>query len=256
MKRMILLAGTCILCALALAQEFWCMPQKFYFRVREVAVIRFIGGGLFTGTSLPVRDDTLNGIIAFTPSGKAMDFSQYFAVSKSDSLPLPLPEEGTYTVTFNGTRNVPNAVSANPMHSADTQELVHHNLKTILQAGGAVSGQCTEPTTLPLDIIPAENPYAVVSGTKEAALLVRFRVWFMGRPLGNALVTTAWSNGAKGFLSDSLRTDKKGWVVFERHQGPFLVSCVHREFRSGGWEKYYGSLSFEFPHFQPGSVTR
>lgn len=281
MKRTTLLILISVLSVIALAHEYWLHPQRFFYTIRETANIRFVVGEYFTGKNWKGNKDRIVKLVHYTPSEKKTDISSLLSSNSGDSLQLPLREEGTHMVTFNSTNsfiklnaNKFNAylkdaglddISAyrkehNEENKDGTEEYLQ-SIKTILQVSDKLNNTCIEPTDLPLDIIPEENPYSIpVLDNHPNPLKVKFRVLFKGKPLNNALVRIWYYSPGKKTAMDSLRTNKRGWIVTDRHSGPFLVSCVQMERNLNGkgvdWQSYRGSLSFEYSQFFTGKNAR
>ncbi|GAC1396310.1 MAG: hypothetical protein NVSMB63_16760 [Sediminibacterium sp.] len=224
--------------------EYWLQPRKFFYSVRETAHIRFLAGENFNGTGWNSNKLTEYQLLHYTPSGEIIDLSQKMQESKGDSLPFPLQEEGTHVITCNTTRSFidPDAVNT------------HISAKILIQAGYLITDACLQPASLPLDILPAENPYDVpaLKGREQVAR-VKFRVMFLGKPLPGQLVKIGYLQSGRQPERDTAITDNKGWINIERHSGPCLLSCTYTEKnRPGavtGGQRYQSSLSFEYPQF-------
>jgi len=280
-KRIILFSIICIVSVITLAHEFWFQPQKFFYSIREVARIRFVVGENFIGENWAGNKDRVDQLVHYTPSGFAQDVSSKLSGNKGDSLQLPLQEEGTHMVIFSSNNSLISLDAAkfndylkedgldnaalyrkeNKEESKTGTEHYQRSIKTILQVSYTLTDDCTRPTSLPLDIIPEQNPYFVTVGARESLLKVRFRVLFNKEPLSNALVKVLYHvPGKKEVRMDTLRTNKRGWITADRHPGPYLVSCTHMEHtrndKEADWQSYWGSLSFEYSQFFPGSSTR
>ena len=278
---MILLVSICIVSVLVLAHEFWLQPQKFHYSIREVARIRFLVGENFTGQNWTGNKDKVSQLFHYTPGGDVLDIANKLSANNGDSLLLPLQEEGTHMVIFNSTNTfinleaekfngylkedgLDNAATHRKENKEETKagtEYYQRSIKTLLQVSYKTTDACTNPSNLPLDIIPEKNPYAVTVGGSESLLKVKFRVLFNREPLSNALVKIwYYTPGKKEVKMDTLRTNKRGWVTANRHPGPYMVSCVHMEHtptnKEAEWQSYWGSLSFEYSQFFPGSSTR
>jgi uncharacterized GH25 family protein len=267
-KKIILTLTVCIVSVWVLAHEFWFQPQKFHYSIREVARIRFLTGEGFKGNNWSGNKVQVQELLHYTPSGNIIDVAPRISENKTDSLQLRLQEEGTHMVIFNSANaltslgeNLPDNLSADKKENQTGKEHYQYNLKTLLQVSYKATDACTNPTSLPLDIIPEKNPYAVMIGKSEALLKVKFTVLFNQEPLPNALVKIwYYSPDKKEVKMDTLRTNKKGWIIANRQPGPYLLSCVHREQIAAGkdaeWQNYCASLSFEYSQFFPGSSTR
>jgi uncharacterized GH25 family protein len=280
-KKIILTLTVCIVSVWVLAHEFWFQPQKFHYSIREVARIRFLVGEGFKGDNWAGNKDKVQQLFHYTPSGSIIDVAHRLSENKGDSLQLPLQEEGTHMIIFNSTNSLINLDAekfneylkedgldnatayrkANKEESKNGTEHYQRSIKTLLQVSYKPTNACTNPTNLPLDIIPEKNPYEVLVGARESLLKVKFRVLLNKEPLNNALVKIwYYLPGKKEAQMDTLRTNKKGWITADRHPGPYMVSCVYMEHtpadKDAEWQSYWASLSFEYSQFYPGSSTR
>jgi len=274
MKRTVLIFCIIVLSVIAFAHEFWLHPRKYFYSIRETANIRFVVGENFQGDNWKGNKDKIAQLVHYTPSENLVDLSGRISANTGDSLQLPLQEEGTHMVIFNSTNSFirleadkfneylkddghDEVILYRKTHGEEKLAGTEHyqrSVKTILQVSGKLTDACTQATGLPLDIIPAENPYSIpdpLSGKKK--IILKFRVLFKGEALGNALVRGWYHIPGKGVQVDSVRTNKKGWVSLERHPGPYMVSCVHMERTTDGgeadWQSYWGSLSFEYSQY-------
>ena len=105
MKRAIPVFFICVLSLFAFGHEFWLSPQRFFYRVRETAHIRFQVGENFTGENWGGNKDKVRELVHFTPSEQRMDLSESLSENKGDSLNLPLQEAGTHMVIFRSTNS-------------------------------------------------------------------------------------------------------------------------------------------------------
>lgn len=275
MKKALLLTGIVVLACFAAAHEFWLLPNKFYYTIREVAIIRFKVGENFSGENWRGDSSKVSLLVYVKPSGETENLAAAISGRPGDSLRVPLQEEGTHMVIFNSTNSfislepekfnaylradgLDEATAFRKQRKEENKtgtELYQRSVKTIFQAGSTLTNACTEPTDLPLDIIPFQNPYMVPKPGK-----VRFRVLFKKHPLPNALVRFWYETKGKGVQTDSARTNNRGFVNGNRYPGHFMVSCVHMEHTRNNtgaeWQSYWGSLSFEYSQFFPGSAIR
>jgi hypothetical protein len=279
MKKIILLFLVCLLSLIVPAHEFWLQPQKFYFTIRETANIRFRTGGQFTGDNWTGTKDKIQHLVHYTPSGETIDIASALSGNNGDSVQVPLREEGTHMVVFNSTNSFV-SLAADAFHTYlkedGVEEILHYrlqhrengqrgneyfqfNVKTIFQVGGKVTDDCLKPSSLPLDIIPEENPYALPYGTdSKKPVKIRFQVLFNKKPLSDVLVKTWYHTSGKQVRIDTLRTNRRGWITAERHPGPYMVSCSYmvrnQPDTAVQWQSYRSSLSFEYSRFYPGKT--
>lgn len=271
MKKTSLLFAIAVCSIGALAHEFWFMPNRFFFSPGQTANLRFKVGENFEGDNWSGNKDRIQQLIHYTPVGGKTDISDKLSQAKGDSVQLVLQEHGTHMVIFNSNNSFIslepskfneylaedglNAVAAyRKQHNEENKKSTEHyqrSIKTILQVGELRSNQCTQPTTLPLDIIPENNPYHRPSGNSDVqASRERFKVLFKGRPAGNVLVR-CWSkldHNTRTF-TDTARTDSKGMVSFPKTNGYTMISCVYMEHtpndKEAEWQSYWASVSFQ-----------
>ncbi len=281
MKKTALLLFITLASVIAFAHEFWLAPHKFFFTIREVANIRFQSGIPLRGANWAGNRDHIQQLFHYSPSGAYTDLSAVLSLKKGDSVQLPLREEGTHMVIFNSRNSFTNAeaekfqadlkemglneaIKYREQHQEDKlpgKEYIQHSIKTIFQVGGKLTDDCLLPTSLPLDILPLENPYAVPLGSnREAPVKVRFQVLFNKMPLYNVLVKVTYSTSQQTIKTEEYRTNRRGLITAERRPGSYMVSCAYMVRNdpdtSAQWQRYAGSLSFEYSQFFPGNTGR
>jgi hypothetical protein len=269
---------SCMIVVVALSQDLWLSPQRFYFTIRDIAHIRFLQGVDFAGKDWSVDSRTVSHLVLYEPSEALKDLS---LATGNNSLQLSLREEGTYMVVGNSTNSSDTMDAANFDQYLKSQGLDHVNLfrkqhgeenakgkyysqydiKTIFQVGGKITDRCLQASLLPLDILPEENPYAVQEGTNsEKPVKKRFQIIFDRQPLHNVLVRVLYRGTNNIIRTDSARTNRRGMVSIDRHPGPNLISCTYMVRNQPDtevqWQAYHASLSFEYSRFFPGKTGR
>lgn len=274
MKKLLLFFLFFISTTLLSAHEFWLAPDKYYYTIRDIALIRFYSGEKFAGTNWKGNKEKIKQLSHYQPNGNIIDLSDKLSMNKGDSLRLPLQTEGTHMIVFNSTNALVeldgdqfNAYlkedgletamlyrQKNGESNKIGKEYYQRSVKTILQVGNEKSDICIQPTNLPLDIVPFENPYASPGMAPQGSLpMVRFRVLFKGKALSNWLVKT-WFRDEKGVVQmKEYRTNNRGIINIRRHSGPFMISTVFMERLQGDpnadWQSYWASLNFEYSSF-------
>jgi uncharacterized GH25 family protein len=130
-----------------------------------------------------------------------------------------------------------------------SSENYQRSVKTILQCGLKTNNACTKPTSLPLDIVPYENP--AEPGYDTIGKTIRYQVFFKTTPMEKILVRHWWKHfdGTKG--SKIYTTNKKGLVKIKTEKGENMISCVYMERlqndTSAQWQSYWASLTFRSP---------
>ena len=276
MKKLFLFFLFFFFATLLTAHEFWLAPDKYFYNIRDIATIRFYTGENFSGKNWSGNKEKITRLTHFVPNGNMVDLSDKLSMNKGDSIRVPLQTEGTHMVIFNSTNShieldaeqfnaylkedgLETALEYRKKNGTDHtkgKEYYQRSVKTIIQVGNERTNDCTQPTGLPLEIIPFENPYASPGMAPQDNLpRVRFRVLFKGKPLTNCLLKT-WYRDAKGNPQmEQYRTNNRGIVHTKRYSGPFMVTTVYMERITGDdkadWQSYWSSLNFEFSSFFP-----
>ncbi len=266
----------CLISVFAFAHEFWLSPQRFFYRVRETAYIRFRVGENFTGENWGGNREKVSQLVHYTPLDETIDLAGLVSANKGDSMAVPLQESGTHMVTFVSTPSFIRLDAAkfnaylaedgldgaafyrkeHKEENTDGKEYYQRSVKTIIQVGDKRTDRCTQPTGLPLDIIPESNPYAELDQVKRSGLpKVSFKVLLLGKPLANALVKVWYQPFGKPVQMEALRTNNSGLITTSRQSGKFMVSCVHMvpntSDTAANWKSYWASLTFEYSQFYP-----
>lgn len=258
--------------------EFWLQPGKYFYTIREIADISFRVGENFRGENWSGNRAKIKMLTHVQPNGTSIDISDKISMTNGDSLKLPLQQEGTHMILFNSTNSyidlkpdqfktyleedgLQEALiyrSKNGELMKNGKEYYQRSVKTIIQVGNERTDACTEPTGLPLDIIPIQNPYSLLGSRPTQDLpMMRFRILFKGKSLPNLLVKT-WFTNEKGEISmETYRTNPRGFVTVKRHSGKFMISTVYMERNKSDavadWQSYWGSVNFEYSSFFPKS---
>ncbi|MEN9684440.1 MAG: hypothetical protein RLZZ28_226 [Bacteroidota bacterium] len=274
MKKITVLFFISTISIIAMAHEFWLHPHKFFYTIREIAVIRFRVGENFTGINWSGNSENIQQLKHYTPSGMINDLTDRVSKNKGDSVQIPMQEEGTHMVVFNSTNSsidlAPEKFTEylkedgldqallyrknNGEENNHGKEFYQRSVKTIFQVGTATNNTCTAATDLPLDIIPDQNPYEVPEdAVHKKSFKVQFRVQFKYAPLKNALVKVWYMGSDNKVKMENLRTNQKGFITTNRHSGPMMISCVHmirtEKGAAADWQSYWSSLTFEYSQF-------
>jgi uncharacterized GH25 family protein len=113
-----------------------------------------------------------------------------------------------------------------------------------VQAGDAKDHIYKRIVGLPLEIIPLTNPYQ-----KELTEVVRFQLYFQGRPLAFAKVKV-WNRGARRTFIQNIYTEKDGTFTTRlSNTGVWMISAVKMiESQQPGadYQSFWASLVFGF----------
>lgn len=274
MKKALLFLFFLVSHTLLTAHEFWLAPDKYFYTIRDIALIRFRVGENFTGENWAGNKEKIKRLSHYLPNETQVDITERLSIQKGDSIRLPLQTEGTHMVVFNSTNShieleadkfndylqedgLQTAIDFRQKNSETTKpgkEYYQRSVKTIIQVGDLKTDACTKPTELPLDIIPFENPYATPAMVPADNLpSVKFRVLFKGKPLTNLLVKTWYREKNGSNRMQEYRTNNRGIVTVKRYSGPFMISAVYMERLNGDekadWQSYWASLNFEYSSF-------
>ncbi len=246
------------------AHEFWLEPQKFIYKWGDTVNLRFMVGENFTGENWKGNKEKVQRL-SFYYDG-VVDSSLYDDVSdeKGDSLQISLLDEGTGMIAFQSTNSFIELEAAkfnqylqedgltetlnyrkeHNLTDSTGREQYQRNVKTIFQVGGKEDKSCTQPTFLPLDIIPEKNPYDV-KNKKE----FKIKLLFNREPLTNQLVKV-WHKTNNLVTQQNYTTDEKGYIQFEHtDDGIWMVSTVKMipvSSSNADWQSYWGSLTWGF----------
>lgn len=244
--------------------EFWIQPNKFIYKRGETINIRFLVGENFKGENWTDEKDKVNSLNLYFDDVADTRLNDDL-VAKGDSLPIAMFEEGTVMVTLH-TKNSFSDLGANQfneyLHEHELTEALEYrqqhgdtlksgtaydqrSVKTIFQVGNKRSNAFKQKTNLPLDIIPADNPYNV---GKDGNFKVKF--FFQGEKLKKAQVKV-WHKLDEKVTEQDYMTDDDGELkFFLATQGEWMVSCVKmvrlQNDPQAEWQSYCGSLTWGY----------
>ncbi|MET0636464.1 MAG: DUF4198 domain-containing protein [Chitinophagaceae bacterium] len=261
----ILLSVLFLTVVLALAaHEFWLDPGKYFYQKGETVNLRFMVGENFIGENWTGNKSKVHRLDLYSANG-SQSLTGRISASVGDSLRFPLENEGTQLICFNSTNSF---ISLPPKefneyleedHLADAiryrnnhgetdstgREFYQRSVKTIIQVGNVFTNTFSLETSLPLDIIPLQNPYRL---DPDDSLSIR--VLFRGKPLSNQ-VMLVWHRNKEIFLKVSYRTNQQGEIRFPvMSTSTWMVSTVRMERIKKGdradWQSYWGSLTWGY----------
>ncbi len=252
----------CLLVAPASAHDFWIEPSAYQAPVGTTVTIRFRVGEHFRGGPL-ARDP--RRIIAFThfaPDTEAgvrgvdgMDPAGFVRLeqpglhliayhSTSSFVELEAAEFEEY-VREEGLDRVIEERARRGEREAAGRERFGRCVKSLLRAGEVGSSAGFDRVVgLPVELVPEENPYELVSGGELPVRMLR-----EGRPLEGVLVV-GYPHGEPERAVRGL-TDEQGRVLLKlRQPGAWLIKAVHMERVEddrADWQSWWASLTFELP---------
>ena len=259
---------------LAVAHEFWLQPQRFFAAVGEIIPTEIMVGEAFQGERSEgkknriiqyvhlanntkkdlapgIADDHYGvaNVTLKTPGTHLIAFANTpkFLSMKADSFLLYLQEDGLDNVI--AARQKLNKIDGQKR----SRELYRRCVKTLIQVSDQPDNTFAINTGMPLEIIPAQNPYALKPGQ-----LADFQILFEQKPLPMALVRY-WNRDTTNKLTEEQqRSDAQGRVRFSLRAGRNMVSLVQMvpykgptqtgipnpDFPQADWISYWGSLTF------------
>jgi uncharacterized GH25 family protein len=263
MKKSILFICVFILAVPILAHEFWLQPEKFIFQPGEIINIRFWVGEDFDGTNWSGSHEKVNSLQLYLDD-ITDDISDQVTDEKGDSLQLSIFDEGTPMITFNsansfiqldsakfntylkedGLNSTLEYRAAHNETDSSGREFYQRSVKTLVQVGDKRSN-ISHATNLPLDIIPAANPYTVKNNDTLSV-----KVLFKNQPLANQLVNV-WQRVNGKTSKQEYRTNSKGGLSFEiSASGKWMVSTVKMihldNDPKANWQSYWGSCTWGY----------
>lgn len=268
-----ILATSLIMCIVisTIAHEFWISPTTYIINQPSTIQLKFNVGEDFLGENWKGDATRVVNFTHYLPNGKSTNISPRSMVSKGDSLPIEINEQGTHMITFtsknsfiqlnaekftsylleDGLHNAIDYRKANNEDSTDGKEFYQRNCKTIVQYGNNVDANCTKKTSLTLDIVPRDNPYEILTAYDNKVIHDReYTVYFKGKPLA-ATKVMYWCKQPNGILlKEETTTNKKGRFSFTQKTGETMISCVKMErLQTNGtaqWQSYWGNLTFYY----------
>ena len=257
---------------LAVAHEFWLLPQRFFAAVNDVVPIEIMVGEAFNGER---SEGKKNRIIQYVhlANGTKEDLAPGFTNDHYGVAIVTLKTPGTHLIAFANTPKflemapdkflaylredgLDNVLATRKQQGDDqkrSRELYRRCVKTLIQAGNQPRSTFAVNTGMPLEIIPMQNPYSLKLGQA-----VDFQVLFEQKPLPMALVRYWNRDAANKLYEEQQRTDAQGRVRFSLRAGSNMVSLVQMvpyigiaqtgmekpDFPQADWISYWGSLTF------------
>jgi uncharacterized GH25 family protein len=257
-----------IICAgFGLAHEFWLQPNRFFANVGDKLTIQVMVGEGFSGER---SDGTKDRIVQYKHQSAAGETNLVSTLTGDTygTLPVSFTTAGTHLVSFantpkflamradsfllylkeDGLDNVISTRQQQGVANKPSREMYQRCVKTLIQAGDKPDATFAGNTGMPLEIIPAENPYGQRPGQ-----VATFQVLYDNKPLPKALVRYWNRNGTNPLAQERQRSDGQGRVRFRLRAGNNMVSLVHMvpyvhadttKPSPADWHSYWGSLTF------------
>lgn len=262
MKKICFFLALSLSLGIALAHEFWLQPNRFFTSPGDQISLQVLVGDSFSGERSEGRKTRIIEYRHHTATGTA-DLTSILTGDTYGDVLVPLNMPGTHLFSFantprflsmkadsfqlylreDGLDNVIAARQERGETEKASRELYQRCAKTLVQVGTETDRTYAKNTGMPLEIIPARNPY-----DQRFGQVAEFQVLFIEKPVINALVRY-WNRGVGNRLHEERqRTNSLGNVEFRLRPGQNMISVVHMipaENRSqADWHSYWGSLTF------------
>lgn len=265
MRKTLLLSAFLLITFLLSGHEFWLHPDRFIYRVGESVNIKFMVGEDYTGENWGGNRTRIKDLSLYYSNVIDNCADHLSDTAKGDSLQVSFFEEGTMMFTFNnlnsfitlepakfndylredGLQNAIDYRTANNETDSIGREYYQRSVKTLVQIGGRLTDTYKKQTTLPVDLIPEENPYSLRDGEQ-----LKVKVLFQKKPLADTDIKV-WHRNNDRTVKHNLRTNDKGEVSFPVFtSGRWMVSTVKMVRLEKGteadWQSYWGSLTWGY----------
>ncbi len=252
---------------LLLAHEFWLQPDKFIFKTGELIKVKFLVGENFAGENWSGNNQSVNSLQLYFPNASD-DLADRIGEATGDSLQFAIYEEGTFLLTYNSTNKfielepkkfheyltedgLNNAMDYRATYNekdSSGREYYQRSVKTIFQVGDKKTNLFKKQTSLPLDIIPLQNPYDLKEDTAASTLTAK--ILFQKKPLVNQLIIV-WHRLNGKTIKKEYRSNEMGQISFPViPTGRWMISTVKMERIANDpkvqWQSYWGSCTWGY----------
>ncbi|NIM77544.1 MAG: DUF4198 domain-containing protein [Candidatus Aminicenantes bacterium] len=125
----------------------------------------------------------------------------------------------------------------------DAVEYYSKYAKTIIQSGDTQDDTPTRPLHLPIEIVPAVNPYKLKRGDS-----LKVAVLFKGKPLPGAELAWSFPGMGEKFAGTTKTGNNGNANIPLTRSGPYVIRLTHMEWvkkKTHEWESFWASLTFE-----------
>ncbi|MEO7562219.1 MAG: DUF4198 domain-containing protein, partial [Ferruginibacter sp.] len=240
MKKGLFILGCFLIIIPLAAHEFWLQPDKFILKPGQTVNIRFWVGENFEGENWSGSNKKINTLFLNTQKG-SKDIAALLSGAAGDSLKLNIAAEGTAMVLYNsinsfislepkkfntylkedGLQNAIEYRSTNNENDSTGKEFYQRSVKTIVQVGKKITTNILGQTSLPLDIVPLQNPYGAAN--KDS---LRFKIFFNKKLLAQQLIKI-WHRVNNKTSATEITTNAAGEIAIKNtRSGKWMVSTV------------------------------
>ncbi len=246
------------------SHEFWLKPQKFSYEQGDEISVRFFVGENFMGENWTGNQEKVRSLTIFY-GGVKDDLSPLVGSGTGDSLVFTMLDAGTVMIAFHSTNSFINLepdkfnsyLKEDGLQKAidyreengETDSLGYEYYqrcaKTLFQVGDLKDKTCSLPTGLPVDIIPADNPFQLSQGDS-----LTVKILFQDTPAVNTLVKI-WHRENELTEKTDIRSDENGEIKIPvLISGTWMISTVIMERIADDpqaqWQSYWGSLTWGY----------
>ncbi len=254
------LAMVLIMAAPAKTHEFWMEPETYRADIGQNVPLRHFIGQKFKGESYPFVPDWFKSFALTEQSGR----SDIKGIMGNDpAAVLNFEQPGLKILTFHGTpdkltfksfkkfktylvfeglEKILEKYEKTLSQQSDFREEYVRCAKTLIQVGDGAGG-LDQATGMPLELIAAQNPFALTKGENLSVQLLK-----NGKPLEGALIRILTKMDPENIKP--VRTDKEGRALIPLvHSGPYLLNAVTMTnkglpSKDETWHSLWASLSF------------
>lgn len=226
--------------SLAVAQELWIEPDKFYFTPGETARVSFMLGSNFIGDPWNAKATSVQRFEHHT-DGQEHDLKM---LTKEGAQPLEmrLQQDGCHLLVLETTRvfrkmdgetftsylreegldNIYYQREKMKISGDSATEYAARYSKVILQAGSRLDDTYKKICNLPLEIVPDKNPADMKKGDP-----IRFTILYQGKPLFGAKVKV-WNRYHHRTTVQNIYSQQDGMIeTHVSNPGTWMISVVN-----------------------------
>ncbi|SOD97719.1 DUF4198 domain-containing protein [Spirosoma fluviale] len=270
MKRVFLFFSfSLFLIFLAHGHEFWLQPNTFFAEPGQLVPVEVLVGEHFQGERSEGKKNRIIQYVHWFGNTKE-DIAPQLTEGHYGSVPVKLSTPGTHLIALANTNKylemradsfllylkedgLDPVIQWRKQHNQTrkrSREFYRRCVKTLIQVGPLTTNDQTysRNTGMPLEIIPAQNPYRLKPGGS-----LQLTVLFQNKPLAGALVRywnrpSSQQSAPSDFTEQQQQSDKNGQVRFAIKAGNNMVSLVqmvpYADTKQADWQSYWGSLTF------------
>lgn len=248
--------------AVALAHDFWLVPQKFLVKLGETQPVLVNTGMDFPVSVHAIEPERVTQFISVR-DGEKRNITEYEIRGESLATELTFKESGTYVLGISLKPTPKVNLSAKEVNDyllsdegdkklyalrkkegrldEDVTYCYSKDAKTIIQVGDKPDETPAKLLNLSLEIVPKINPYKLKKGDD-----LKITVLFKGKPLARAELDWSWAGHGETFAGKT-ETDHDGTATVPLAKaGPYVIRMIHtHQIKSDEWQGHWSSLTFE-----------